>query len=349
MKRMGDDRRVGVGLVVALVSAFSFGLSGAIARPMLEGGWSPGVVVTLRIALGAAVVAPLAIRALRGRWHLLRRNVTSIALYGLLAVAGAQFCYFSAVQSMQVGPALLIEYTAPAAVVLWLWARRGQRPSAVTTAGVGICAVGLVLVLDLASSGGVSGTGVAWAFGAMVGAAAYFLISADDDSGLPPLALAGAGLVVGALVLAVLGAVGAMPMRVGSGPIAYAGVATSPWVAVAVLGVVTAATAYVTGVIGARRLGPRVASFVGLSEVLAGVLWSWALLAEIPRPIQFAGGALILAGVVAVKLGERSGEKRGDHGDDRDRDERGDQGAVASEHHPALVAGGVDEDVLRGR
>lgn len=350
MRSLSDDRRLGVGFASALISAFSFGLSGAIARPMLESGWTPGAVVTLRIALGALVVLPFGVVSLRGRWSLLRRTTGTVIAYGLLAVAGAQFCYFSAVQSMQVGPALLIEYTAPAAVVLWLWVRRAQRPSAVTGVGVGICAVGLVLVLDLLSSAtAVSGTGVAWAFGAMVGAAAYFLISADDDSGLPPIALATAGLVVGAVVLGLLGAVGAMPMRVGAGDATYAGVAVSPWAAVPVLGVVTAATAYVTGVLGARRLGPRVASFVGLSEVLAGVIWSWVLLAELPRPIQFGGGALILLGVVAVKLGERSGEQRGDDRDDRDGDERGDQRAVAGEHHPALVPGGVDEDVLRGR
>lgn len=346
MGSMGDDRRVGVGLAIALVSAFSFGRSGAIARPMLESGWSPGAVVTLRIALGALVVLPLGVASLRGRWSLLRANAATVVAYGLLAVAGAQFCYFSAVRSMQVGPALLIEYTAPAAVVLWLWVRRSQRPSAVTALGVGICAVGLVLVLDLLSSATtVSGTGVAWAFGAMIGAAAYFLISADDRSGLPPLTLATAGLVVGTVVLALLGLVGAMPMTVGTADVAYAGVEMSPWLAVPVLGVITAATAYVTGVLAARRLGPRVASFVGLSEVLAGVIWSWALLAELPRPVQFGGGALILLGVVAVKLGE----ERGDDGDDRDRHDGGDQGAVSSEHHPALVPGGVDEDVLRGR
>ena len=41
----------------------------------------------------------------------MRRNAGLIVVYGLLAVAGAQFCYFSAVSYMQVGPALLIEYT----------------------------------------------------------------------------------------------------------------------------------------------------------------------------------------------------------------------------------------------
>ena len=66
----------------------------------------------------------------------------------------------------------------------------------------------------------------------------------------------------------------------------------------------TAAVAYVTGVAAGRRLGSRLASFVALSEVVAGVLWAWLLLGELPLPVQLLGGLLILAGVVCVKLGE---------------------------------------------
>jgi drug/metabolite transporter (DMT)-like permease len=35
------------------------------------------------------------------------------------------------------------------------------------------------------------------------------------------------------------------------------------------------------------------------------VVFAWLLLGELPRPVQFAGGLLILVGVVIVRLGER--------------------------------------------
>jgi len=294
------------GLGFALVSAVSFGLSGALARPLLESGWSAGAVVLVRIGVAAVVVVPFGLLALRGRWDLLRRNAGLIATYGVLAVAGAQFCYFSAVQYMQVGPALLIEYTAPAAVVVWLWLRHGQRPGALTLAGAGLAALGLVLVLDLLSGADLSVPGVLWALAAMVGAATYFVISADESNGLPPMVLAAGGLVVGAVVLGLLGVVGLLPMEVAEAPVAYAGATVSTWVPLALLGLVTAALSYTTGIAAGRRLGSRLASFVALSEVVAGVVWSWVLLDELPRPIQLLGGLLILAGVVGVKLGERT-------------------------------------------
>jgi drug/metabolite transporter (DMT)-like permease len=298
--------RTASGLAFALVSAATFGLSGALARPLLESGWSAGAVTLLRVGGAALVVAPVAAVALRGQWGVLRRNAGMVVTYGVLAVAGAQFCYFSAVSHMQVGPALLIEYTAPAAVVVWLWIRQGQRPGPVTLLGAGLAALGLVLVLDLISGADLSLPGVLWALAAMVGAAAYFVISADETRGLPPLALAGGGLVVGAAALGLLGLVGLLPLHRSSASVSYSGATVEPWVPLVVLALVTAAVAYTTGIAAIRRLGSRVASFVALSEVLSGVLWAWLLLDELPRPVQLLGGVLIVAGVVAVKLGERT-------------------------------------------
>ena len=260
----------------------------------------------VRVSLGAAALTPFGLAALRGRWGLLRRNLGLLAAYGVVAVAGAQFCYFSAVQHMQVGPAILIEFTAPAAVVVFLWLRHGQRPGRMTLAGAGLAALGLVMVLDLVSGADLSVRGVVWALGAMVGCATYFIISADEDNGMPPLVLAWAGLLVGALALGVLGLVGVLPMRASTDTASYAGVDVDWWVPLLALGLVTAALSYVAGISAGRRLGSRLASFVALLEVVASVCWAWLLLDELPGSFQLLGGLLILGGVVAVKLGERS-------------------------------------------
>lgn len=301
-----DVARTSRGLSLAILSAASFGMSGALARPMLADGWTPGAVVLIRILIGAAVVLPFGVVALRGRWGLVRANLARIVVYGLLAVAGAQFCYYSAVQYMQVGPALMIEYTAPVAVVVWMWLRHGERPGPLTVCGAAIAAAGLLLVLGIFSGVDLDPVGIAWALGAMVGAAAYFLISADDTSGLPPMALAAGGMVVGGLVLALLGLAGALPMRASTSDLTYAGIEVSWWVPLVLLGIFTAAVSYVTGIAAARELGSRLASFVALGEVVAAVLWAWVLLSELPGAAQLFGGGLILAGVIAVRAGERS-------------------------------------------
>lgn len=294
------------GILLALASSASFALSGVMARAMIDSGWSAGATVTARITIGAAVLLIPGLLALRGRWGSLRNSWAVLLLYGVLAVAGCQLAYFYAVTYLQVGVALLIEYTAPVAVLAWMWLRHSQRPGRLTLLGAAIAIAGLVLVLDV--RGDISAVGVAWALGAMTGAAAYFVISADERIGVPPLTLAATGLVVGGLGLAMAGAAGILPMSAGTGQVAIAEHSVPWWLPLVVLGVVTAALAYTLGIAAARRLGSRVMSFVALSEVLFAVTFAWLALGELPAPVQLAGGALIVLGVVVVRLGEPATE-----------------------------------------
>ncbi|MFC7403805.1 EamA family transporter [Georgenia alba] len=296
--------RTTAGLAFAIASAASFGLSGPIAGGVIESGWSPSAAVTVRI-LGAflVLVVPAAI-ALRGRWGLVRAEAGRIAVYGSLAMAVPQLCYFYAITHMSVAPAILIEFLAPVAVVGWLWLRHAQRPGRRTVAGAVAALAGLVLVLDVVSGAQISLVGVAWALGAMVGCAAYFVISADERSQLPPIVLAAGGTLVGGLALLVAGLVGVLPLRATTVPVSFA-LGTVPWwLPLLLLAVVTAGLAYVTGIAAARRLGSRLASFVALNEVLFAVVFALLLLSQLPGPVQLAGGVLVVLGVVLVKLGE---------------------------------------------
>lgn len=300
------SRPVAGGLVLALLSAAAFGTSGAVGRAMLDTGWTPGAVVTLRISVAALLLLVPTVLALRGRWAMLRRNAGTVLGYGVLAVAGAQLAYFSAIQHLSVGVALLIEYLAPVFIVGWLWARTRVRPTRLTTLGVVLSLAGLALVLDLTGDVRLSVVGVAWALLAAVGLAAYFLLAehGGDDS-LPPIALAGSGLVVGAAVLGLAGLVRALPMRASAADVTVADLSLPWWVAGLELALVAGAVAYVLGIVAVRRLGSTLGSFVALTEVIFAVLIAWLLLGQLPAPIQLLGGVLIVGGVVAVRLGSR--------------------------------------------
>jgi uncharacterized membrane protein len=141
-----DTTRAGIpvsGWVLAVVSAASFGLSGAVGRGVMDSGWSAAAAVAVRVLVGAAVLIPVAVVQLRGRWHLVRRYLPLMAVYGAVPVAGCQLAYFTAVKHVPVGVALLVEYTAPLAVVGWLWLRQGRRPSADDPGRGGRCAQAL--------------------------------------------------------------------------------------------------------------------------------------------------------------------------------------------------------------
>jgi drug/metabolite transporter (DMT)-like permease len=205
---------------------------------------------------------------------------------------------------MDVGIALLIEYTAPIAVVIWLWLRRGERPTRRSAVGAVIAFAGLVLMLDIVTGADADVIGILWALGAMVGAASYFLLSARGDTGIPPIALAGLGLLLGAVGLTLAGIVGVLPMAWTTTDIAYR-FGSVPWfLPVIAIGLGATALAYVLGIVSTRMLGSRLASFIALAEVVAAMLFGWLLLGQLPDLLQGVGALLVLGGVVLVKLGE---------------------------------------------
>ncbi|WP_320536970.1 EamA family transporter [Pseudarthrobacter sp. IC2-21] len=295
---------LGSGLGIALFSSAVFGLSGSFAKALLESGWSPGAAVTARLTGAALILALPAALALQGRWHQLRDNWVTIALFGLIGVAACQLFYFNAVARLSVGVALLLEYLAPVLIVLWLWIASRKRPRILTFGGTVLSLAGLVLVLDLAGAVKIDVVGVLWGLAAAVCLAIYFFITAKENDSLPPIVLASAGLLVGAVVMWLAGATGLLPMAFSTGDTRLGPWIAPWWAALAGLVILATVLAYVSGIMAARALGSKVASFVSLTEVLFAVIWAWLLLGELPGPVQLLGGVLIVAGVVLVRLDE---------------------------------------------
>lgn len=292
------------GVWIALASSAVFGLSGSFAKSLLEAGWTPGAAVAIRMLGAALVLLVPALVLLRGRWSTLRSNWRTIMLFGLFGVAGCQLFYFNAVSTLSVGVALLLEYLAPVLIVLWLWVSTRRTPRTATIAGSLLSLAGLVLVLDVAGGMKLDVGGVLWGLGAAVCLVIYFFITAKQNEGLPPLVLAAGGMLVGGVTMLALGAVRVLPMRFSLADTHLATWHTPWWVPLVGLIVFSTVLAYVSGIMAARALGTTVASFVSLTEVLFAVIWAWLLLGELPAGIQLTGGALIVAGVLLVRLDE---------------------------------------------
>lgn len=292
------------GLWFAIISAAAFGVSGPFAKSLLEIGWSPGAAVGVRIGGAALVLLIPVLFALRGRWTALRGSSLTLIIYGVTAIALCQFFYFSAVQRMSVGVSLLLEYLAPVLIVGWLWVRSRKAPRRLTAAGSVTAMLGLLLVLDLTADERLDPIGVLFGLAAAVCLAVFFLMSARADDGLPPLVMAGGGMVVGAVAIGLMGLVGIMPFAFEFRDVTLAGWETSWLVPVLGLVLISTVVSYFTGILAARQLGSKVASFVGLTEVMFAVLASWLMLGELPGPIQLLGGLLIVGGVVMVRVDE---------------------------------------------
>lgn len=300
--RQEQGPRAGLGL--AIFSAMAFSTAGALAKSLIDAGWSPAAAVVARIAVATLILAVPAAASMRGRWPALRRASGMVTAYGLVAVAGSQLCYFNAVQHLSVGVALMLEYLGTVLVVAWMWIRHGHRPHRLTLAGSAAALAGLVLVLGVIGDAHLDPIGIMWGLGAAFGLATFFVLASHRNDDLPPVALASTGMGIGAVTLLVLGVVGAVPMHATFGTVAFAGHRVSWLVPVACLSLVAAVIAYIAGITAARMLGAKLASFAGLTEVVFAVLVAWLLLGELPSTFQLAGGVLIVAGIAMVRVDE---------------------------------------------
>jgi drug/metabolite transporter (DMT)-like permease len=292
--------RTGLGVLLGLAASLAFATSGTFVRPLFNAGWSPGAAVLWRVTCAAVLLLPVGLWVMRGRLRLVLAEWRIIVGFGALAVATAQLMYFAAVSRMSISIALLIEYMAPVLLVLVAWARTRRTPSRLVLAGTLASVLGLLCVLDLTGARP-DALGVVFGFGAMIGAAAYFVLGARPSQ-LHPLALPGFGLPVGALVLGLATLVGALPYSAPLVEVELMGALVPWWVPLGVVVLAATALAYALGVAGINLMGERLSSFVSLSEVLFAALLAGVILGEIPSPIQLLGGALIVTGVVLIRF-----------------------------------------------
>jgi len=289
------------GLIVAVIAAVTFGASGAFIKPLLESGWSPAAAVTVRVLIGGLALLPIALIALRGRWDALWRGRWRILGMATVGVAGTQLLYFAAIQSIPVGTGILIEYMAPLLLVAVVWARSRRMPKAVVLIGSVVALAGLVMVVSPGGSGRLDIVGLVFALGAMVGCAVYYVIAARPSDNLPAVALASFGLLLGGAILGLVGLLGLVPFTANFGEVPFFEGSAPWWIPMLVVGVVATAIAYATSIAATEMLGSRLASFVGLLEVVAATFYAWLLLGERLTLVQLLGGLLILVGIAFVR------------------------------------------------
>jgi drug/metabolite transporter (DMT)-like permease len=273
----------------------------------LDVGWSPAAVVATRVGGAFLILLIPCLFLLRQIGLPTGRQSLRLLAYGLVAIALAQLCFFSAVQYLSVGVALLLEYLAPVMLIGWHWARSHRRPAWPVLAGAALSMVGLAFVLDLRGGLSLNPIGVAWGLAAAVCLSAYFLLSEENGTDAPihPLLLTTAGTGIGAGVLLAASAAGILPLAAAPGAAIFAGQAVGWWLPVLLLILVCAVFAYLSGIVAVRRLGSSLASFVSLTEVIFAVIFAFVLLGQRPGLMQLLGGVLILAGIGVVQRPQR--------------------------------------------
>ncbi|KIF70855.1 membrane protein [Streptomyces sp. AcH 505] len=295
---VSQRRSAGIGL--ALVSAFAFGGSGVAAKPLIEAGLDPLHVVWLRVAGAALVMLPVAWR----HRALVTRRPALLVGFGLLGVAGVQAFYFAAISRIPVGVALLVEYLAPALVLLWVRFVQRRPVSRAAAVGVVLAVGGLASVVEIWSGLSFDAVGLLLALGAACCQVGYFVLSdhaGDGDEPAPPMGVIAYGLLVGAVVLTVVARPWGMDWSLLGGSADMGGTRVAGALLVGWIVLIATVLAYMTGVVSVRRLSPQVAGVVACLEAVVATVLAWVLLREHLSAPQIVGGAVVLVGAFVAQ------------------------------------------------
>jgi drug/metabolite transporter (DMT)-like permease len=297
-------RLVGVALVV--VSAIAFGSGGLFARPAYAAGidWLTLMAWRFLLAGGLAwlllALRPSSFRALRTMPR--RTLLTSIGL-GIYYLSNTA-TYFAGITTTPLSLAALIVYVYPPIVAVL--ALRFGRPLEGRRAwtALGIALMGVVLAV-----GGISASEMPPIGGLLLVMAApllysVWIIMAARHSGETSEAVgsetAGAAdaAVVGAVMLTSTGAAYWLICLALRHPVLPADIPPAAWPGILGVGIVAGFVAVQAFYAGAQRVGAAQASLLSTVEPLWTIVAAGILFGERLEPIQLAGGALILTGVV---------------------------------------------------
>lgn len=284
---MTDDarRRRLLGVVLALVSAASFGVMPVLAKVVYDDGAEPIAVLAVRFALAAAVLLALA----RVRREALPRGRTAGALVALGAVGyvGMSLCYFFALERISAGLTALLLYFYPALVVVLGAVLLRRRPRPVVLAIVGIATVGTILTIGPVQGG--QTTGILLGLGSALVYATYILLSSRVH-GVTPIASAATVLAAGAVVMCALALLTrpAFPSQAGA------------WLALGGVALVGGVLAVTTFFAALALIGPADTSVVSTVEPVVSIAVAGVVLGERLGPVQVAGGVVVLLAVTAL-------------------------------------------------
>jgi drug/metabolite transporter (DMT)-like permease len=299
-------RRPRVGYAMVLGAAALFAINGTVSKVLLTAtGVSTQRLTELRTT-GALIGVGLAILVIAPRsFRLTRAEIPLLAFYGICGFALVQWLYFVAIQHLPIGIGLLIEYTAPVLVAVWVRFVWHEPVRKRVWAALALALTGLALVAEIWSGLALDGIGVLAGFGAAAALAVYYLAGEHGVGKRDPLSLVFWGLFFAAAFWAIVQPWWSFPFSLLEGDVSllgsYAGTASPVWL-LALWMIVLGTIVPFTLSIGALQHLPatRVAVVAMVEPVLASIV-AWVWLEETLSPVQLVGGAVTLVGIVLAQ------------------------------------------------
>ena len=231
-----------------------------------------------------------------------RREIPTLLFYGVFGYAMVQLGYFIGIaQGVPLSLVLIIEFTAPIWIVLWIkFVRKGAVANDMWVA-IALSLLGLIFVAKVWEGFTIDLFGTLGALGAALALAVYFLMSQSQGTKRSAQAMVVWGMGVAGLFWSIILPIWNFPTQIFTTSINLQGrfsdYSAPGWVLIAYIIVFGTMVPYLLVVGGIRRLSASTSSVIGMLEpVLAGA-FAWIWLSQSWSAIQLVGGVIVLIGI----------------------------------------------------
>jgi drug/metabolite transporter (DMT)-like permease len=272
--------------------------SGEALRPI-----DPLILSQTRTTFSFLVLLPV-LFLMRGprRLRLPGADIGRLLMLGVFGVAASNFFYYLAIQRTNVAIAIIVQYTAPVWVLLYMVLRGLQRATAQRVAAVALALTGIALVIGIVGSGKMQLDTV----GVIAAMLAAFSFAFYNVAGHSILARYDRWTVL----LYVTGSTALFWIIVNPPwKIAAAHYSSTEWGFLLVFSMVSVLAPFSLYFAGLQHLEPTQAIVVSCLEPVFSILIASVVLGEVMRPLQTLGIILVLAATLVVQMRDRRSQE----------------------------------------
>jgi drug/metabolite transporter (DMT)-like permease len=288
---------------MVLTAGFLFAANGTVSKVILSSGLG-SLRLTEARCLGALVgLAAILLAFRRDTLRADRRELFFLAVFGVIGVALVQLLYFLAIERLDIGVSLVIQYLGPLLVALWARFVLKEHVRPRIWVALVLALTGLSLVVDLWRGVSLDGWGVTFSLLSAATFAAYLLMAERIvGDGRDTLSLLCYGFFFASVFWAIAQPWWRFPGDIPGRDISLlgnlAGVDLPVWTLMLWMVVLGTIVPFILIVGALRHLPATRVGLIAMIEPVVATVIALAWLDETLSAQQVAGGAVVLAGIL---------------------------------------------------
>ena len=287
--------------LLLILSAMMFASNGIASKLLLDGHITAWRLAQIRALSACAILAIYLWRKAPTTFRIKRSEILPLVSYGIIGIAMVQALYFVSISRMHVSIALLIEFTAPVWIVVYLRVvKRKHVPNQMWLALI-LALTGLALIAQVLDGLTLDGIGVIAGFGASFALAFCFLCGESLTEKRDNQSITMWGFFFAGFAWCLVLPIWSFPFDLFTTSIPLAGAlegsSTPGWVLILYVVLVGTIFPYLCVMVGLKNLKASTTSTFGLLEPIFAGIVAWIWFAESWSVIQLIGGVVVIAGI----------------------------------------------------